>query len=74
MPILFITGFGDIPAAVRAMKAGAFEFLTKPVVDSVLLDAIRLVRRSRKDERVSRTGFAISERRRVALDHAIRQV
>jgi FixJ family two-component response regulator len=41
MPILFITGFGDIPAAVRAMKAGAFEFLTKPVVDSVLLDAIR---------------------------------
>jgi len=40
MPILFITGRGDIPMTVRAMKAGAVEFLTKPFADSVLLDAI----------------------------------
>ena len=41
MPILFITGHGDIPTTVRAMKAGAIEFLTKPFADNVLLDAIR---------------------------------
>ena len=40
MPIIFITGYGDVPTSVRAMKAGAFEFLTKPLVDSVLVDAI----------------------------------
>ena len=41
MPIIFITGYGDIPMTVRAMKAGAVEFLTKPFADEVLLDAIR---------------------------------
>lgn len=41
MPIIFITGYGDIPMTVRAMKAGAAEFLTKPFADNVLLDAIR---------------------------------
>jgi len=41
MPIIFITGYGDIPMTVRAMKAGAVEFLTKPFDDEVLLDAIR---------------------------------
>jgi FixJ family two-component response regulator len=41
MPIIFITGYGDIPVAVRAMKAGAVEFLTKPFDDEVLLVAIR---------------------------------
>ncbi|HEY4940694.1 MAG TPA: response regulator [Rhizomicrobium sp.] len=41
MPILFITGHGDIPTTVRAMKAGAVEFLTKPFADNVLLNAIR---------------------------------
>jgi FixJ family two-component response regulator len=41
MPILFITGYGDIPTTVRAMKAGAVEFLTKPFAEDVLLDAIR---------------------------------
>lgn len=41
MPIIFLTGFGDIPMTVRAMKAGAAEFLTKPFDDEVLLDAIR---------------------------------
>ncbi len=41
MPIIFITGYGDVPMTVRAMKAGAVEFLTKPFSDEVLSDAIR---------------------------------
>jgi FixJ family two-component response regulator len=41
MPIIFITGYGDVPMTVRAMKAGAAEFLTKPFDDEVLLNAIR---------------------------------
>jgi len=41
MPIIFITGYGDIPTTVQAMKAGAVEFLTKPFADDVLLSAIR---------------------------------
>ncbi|PYP61610.1 MAG: DNA-binding response regulator [Gemmatimonadetes bacterium] len=41
MPIIFITGFGDVPMTVKAMKAGAVEFLTKPFNDDVLLNAIR---------------------------------
>jgi FixJ family two-component response regulator len=48
MPIIFITGYGDVPTTVRAMKAGAVEFLTKPFSDDVLLNAIRqAVERSR---------------------------
>jgi FixJ family two-component response regulator len=56
MPIIFITGHGDIPMTVQAMKAGAVEFLTKPFRDQDLLDAIaqaiardRLVRQQRAD-------------------------
>jgi len=41
MPIIFITGYGDVPMTVQAMKAGAVEFLTKPFNDGVLLAAIR---------------------------------
>jgi FixJ family two-component response regulator len=54
IPIVFITGHGDIPMTVRAMKAGAVEFLTKPVRDQDLLDAIQEgLERARKacDER-----------------------
>ena len=56
MPIIFITGHGDIPMSVRAMKAGAIEFLTKPFRDQDLLDAVRIAlekdreRRERKRE------------------------
>ena len=53
LPIIFITGHGDVPTSVQAMKAGALEFLTKPFSDQALLDAIR---------------HAI-ERGRVALQH-----
>jgi FixJ family two-component response regulator len=41
MPIIFITGYGDVPITVRAMKAGAVEFLTKPLAEEALLGAIR---------------------------------
>jgi len=48
MPIIFITGYGDVPMTVRAMKAGAVEFLTKPFNHDVLLSAIRqAIERSR---------------------------
>jgi FixJ family two-component response regulator len=48
MPIIFITGYGDVPMTVRAMKAGAVEFLTKPFNDDALLSAIRhAIERSR---------------------------
>jgi RNA polymerase sigma factor (sigma-70 family) len=42
IPIIFITGFGDIPMSVRAIKSGAIEFLTKPFRDQDLLDAVRV--------------------------------
>jgi len=41
MPIIFISGYGDVPMTVRAMKAGAVEFLMKPFKDDVLIEAIR---------------------------------
>src|SRR5271155_1656151 len=41
IPIIFITGYGDVPTSVRAMKAGAAEFLTKPLDDKILIEAIR---------------------------------
>jgi FixJ family two-component response regulator len=41
MPIIFITGYGDVPMTVQAMKAGAVEFLMKPFADDVMLSAIR---------------------------------
>jgi FixJ family two-component response regulator len=47
LPVIFISGYADVPMSVRAMKAGAFEFLTKPVRHQDLLDAIRLAIGSR---------------------------
>ena len=54
IPIVFLTGHGDIPMSVRAMKAGAVEFLTKPFRDQDLLDAIRIALerdRARREEK-----------------------
>jgi FixJ family two-component response regulator len=48
LPIIFITGYGDIPMTVQAMKGGAMEFLTKPFADDVLVNAIgNAIERSR---------------------------
>jgi FixJ family two-component response regulator len=56
LPIIFITGHGDIPMTVRAMKAGAIEFLTKPFRDQDLLDAVQralALDRARREEQRS---------------------
>jgi FixJ family two-component response regulator len=60
IPIIFITGHGDIPMTVQAMKGGAIEFLTKPFRDQDLLDAIRLglaLDRTRLDDEVALTAL-----------------
>ncbi len=51
LPVIFISGYADVPMSVRAMKAGAFEFLTKPVRHQDLLDAVRLAIESRVEQR-----------------------
>ena len=63
IPIIFITGHGDIPMTVRAMKAGAVEFLTKPFRDQDLLDAVQIAlerdrARRAQDETVRATSHA----------------
>jgi FixJ family two-component response regulator len=75
IPIIFITGYGDIPMTVRAMKAGAIEFLTKPVREQDLLDAVRValerdrVRREEEEKvRELKTRFAsLSDREREVM-------
>lgn len=75
MPIIFITGHGDVPMTVQAMKAGAVEFLTKPFHDDVLLTAIRAaLERSRvalglaAEMRVLRDRYAsLSQRERQVM-------
>ena len=63
LPIIFITGYGDIPMSVRAMKAGALEFLTKPFRDQDLLDAIQqALERDRAARQHSREIAELRER------------
>jgi len=65
IPIIFITGHGDIPMTVRAMKAGAVEFLTKPFRDQDLLDAIQ---QALERDRIAREQRAEIEELRGRLD------
>ena len=65
MPIIFITGHGDVPMTVQAMKAGAVEFLTKPFTNDVLLDAVagaiersRTAVRQESEARTLRSSYA----------------
>jgi FixJ family two-component response regulator len=74
MPIIFITGYGDVPMTVQAMKAGAVEFLTKPLSDDTLLNAIRnAIARSRaaldheSDMRSLRESYRSLSRREVEV-------
>ena len=63
LPIIFITGYGDIPMSVRAMKAGALEFLTKPFRDQDLLDAIQqALERDRTARQHSRENAELRKR------------
>ena len=60
LPVIFITGHGDVPMTVRAMKAGAVEFLTKPFDDQVLLDAVNAAierDRARRRDAAGLTGL-----------------
>jgi FixJ family two-component response regulator len=79
LPIIFITGHGDVPMTVRAMKAGAVEFLTKPFDDQVLLDAVHAAlerdRARRRDEANLATLRArheeLTERERQVMSHVV---
>ena len=79
LPILFLTGRGDIPASVRAMKAGASDFLTKPVEDATLIAAVRLalergraVRSARRDALDARARLAsLTPREQEVLDGVV---
>ena len=79
LPIIFITGHGDVPMTVRAMKAGAAEFLTKPFDDQVLLDAIHAALERDRARRRDDAGLAtlrarydeLTERERQVMSHVV---
>jgi len=79
LPIIFITGHGDVPMTVRAMKAGAAEFLTKPFDDQVLLDAIHAAIERDRARRRDEAGLAtlrarydqLTERERQVMSHVV---
>jgi FixJ family two-component response regulator len=74
MPIIFITGHGDIPMTVQAMKAGAVEFLTKPFRDQALLDAIQQALARDRQAREQQTKSEELRRRYRALTPREREV
>jgi FixJ family two-component response regulator len=74
MPIIFISGHGDIPMAVRAMKAGAVEFLSKPFRDQDLLDAIHQALHRDRDRRREQTEIVALQQRFDALTPREREV
>ncbi len=74
IPIVFITGHGDIPMSVRAMKAGAVEFLTKPFRDQELLDAIQQALERDRNAREQRTEAQELRRRYRLLTPREREV
>ncbi len=79
LPIIFITGHGDIPMSVQAMKAGAVEFLTKPFSNDVLLAAIRraiessstALDRESEVEQLRRAFASLSPRERQVMTHVV---
>ena len=74
LPIIFITGHGDIPMSVRAMKAGAVEFLTKPFHDQEMLDAIHAAIQRDKQRRQQALLIAELRERYVTLTERERQI
>jgi RNA polymerase sigma factor (sigma-70 family) len=74
LPIIFITGYGDIPMSVRAMKAGAVEFLTKPFRDQDLLDAVGVALEKDRTRRANEIRIAELRSRFDTLTARERQV
>jgi FixJ family two-component response regulator len=74
MPIIFITGHGDVPMTVQAMKAGAVEFLTKPFNDDVLLTAIRAALERSRVALSQEAEMRVLRDRYASLSHRERQV
>ncbi len=74
LPVIFITGHGDVPMSVRAMKAGAAEFLTKPFDDQVLLDAVHAALERDHAKRREGAGLATLRARFEELTERERQV
>ncbi|HEY0518224.1 MAG TPA: response regulator transcription factor [Ilumatobacteraceae bacterium] len=74
IPIIFITGYGDIPMSVQAMKAGAVEFLTKPFRDQDLVDAIQQALERDRTIRQQRSDVAVLQQRFDMLTKRERQV
>jgi FixJ family two-component response regulator len=74
LPIIFITGYGDIPMSVQAIKAGAIEFLTKPFRDQVLLDAITQAIGRDRTARDQRARYTDLRRRYESLSPREREV
>ncbi|TMH30587.1 MAG: response regulator transcription factor [Betaproteobacteria bacterium] len=74
IPIVFITGHGDIPMSVRAMKAGAIEFLPKPFRDQDLLDAIDLAIDRDRKSRQRRSELSLLHKRYITLTAREREV
>ena len=73
-PVVFVSGHGDIPSTVRAMRGGALDFLTKPVPTSVLLDAIGKALRSDQERREHQEHIAELKQRYATLTPRERQV
>jgi len=74
IPVVFLTGHGDIPMSVRAMKAGAVEFLTKPFRDQDLLDAVRIALERDRARREQEKEVADLQRRYDSLTSREQQV
>ena len=74
MPIIFITGYGDVPAAVRAMKGGAVDFLTKPFDVQALLQRIRAALQANTERRAARCELEAIRARIATLSPRERQV
>src|SRR6266404_3043113 len=74
LPIIFITGHGDIPMSVQAMKSGAIEFLTKPVRDQEFLDAIQFGLTRDRVRRENESALADLRKRFAALSPREQQV
>ena len=74
LPIIFITGHGDIPMTVRATKAGAVEFLIKPFREQDLLDAVQLALQRDRDRRIRESAVFETRARFEALTHREQEV